>query len=690
MDTSEYLGLFLDESRESLQALNASLLDLERDPAGRGPLTEIFRVAHSLKGMSATMGFEAMARLTHRMEEELAAMRDGGAAVTPAVTDVLLACLDLLGEMVDRIEAGDPEEVDAAPVIARLDAVAGPPALAAAESVAAVAEAPPVAGVASAADEALSDFDRMVVAEAHDRGLDVLRVEVAFDEGCRLPGVRAFMIVQQLERFGDLVTSEPSAEVIESEGAERVAFWLAAAAPAAEVRAAVLGVSEIATCEVSALAREAPGAQAAPAPAGAKPATGAAPPAPGAPAAGGGAREGRGTRNASTVRVGTERIDALMNLMGEMVIQRTRLDDLSRRHGLPDLRAAVEDLGRVTGDLQALIMQVRMMPVESVFMRFPRMVRDLANTLGKRVDLRISGEDTELDRTVIDGLGDPLVHMLRNAVDHGLESPEERAAAGKDPVGVVSLSAAYAGNCVIIEVRDDGRGMDPAALRASVVRKGLMDEAAANALSDAEALELVFLPGFSTASVTTDVSGRGVGMDAVRSAITALSGEVTITSAPGEGSAFTIRLPLTLAIIQALLVTAGAVAPDAPAQVYAVPLESIEETVVVGRDDPKPVGGRPCLVLRDTIVPLVRMRDHLGGHAAGGAEEGERVEVVVVSVGGRRVGLVVDGMLGKQDVVIKHLPGYLGDVPGVAGATILGDGAVALIVDVPGLAALAP
>ena len=385
--------------------------------------------------------------------------------------------------------------------------------------------------------------------------------------------------------------------------------------------------------------------------------------------------------------VGTDRLDALMNLMGEMVIQRTRLAQLSDRHGLGDLSDAVEDLTRVTNDLQGLIMQVRMMPVDAVFMRFPRMVRDLANTLGKQVDLVIRGEETELDRTVIDGLGDPLVHMLRNAVDHGLEEPGDRIAAGKDPTGTISLSARHAGSNVVIEVRDDGQGMDPDALRASVVRKNLMDRAAADALSDEEALQLVFLPGFSTAQVTTDVSGRGVGMDAVRSAIAQLSGDVSIASTLGEGSTFTIRLPLTLAIIQALLVGSDG-GEGGPGQVWAVPLEAVEETVIVAPEDATPVGGQPCVVLRDGLVPLVWLGDHLHPPRATGVRETDGpITVVVVHAGSSRVGLVVDDLVGRQDIVIKHLPGFLGDVAAVAGATILGDGSVALILDVTALSA---
>ncbi len=685
MDTSEYLGLFLDESRESLQALNASLLDLERDPADAEPLTVIFRVAHSLKGMSATMGFAAMARLTHRMEEVLATMRDDGAPVTPAISDALFACLDTLQEMVDRVADDNQEEVDASAVMERLNEIAnattGEGAKAAAQTAATMA--PP------APSNALSDYERMVVSDAHERGMIVFRVSVAFEEGCQLAAARAFMVVQELEAFGDLIKSEPPAESIEAGEVEGgVSFWIAAEEDTDpdEVRARALGVSEVDTCEVEQLegSVEPAGTEPnGPAEAEDAPAAGSAPAARATPPP----AERAARAAATTVRVGTDRLDALMNLMGEMVIQRTRLAQLSGQYELGDLRGAVEDMTRVTNDLQTLIMQVRMMPVDAVFMRFPRMVRDLANTLGKQVELVISGEDTELDRTVIDGLGDPLVHMLRNAVDHGLETPEERVAAGKEATGTVSLSARHAGSSVVIEVRDDGHGMNPESLRASVVRKNLMTESQAAALSDEEALQLVFLPGFSTAQVTTDVSGRGVGMDAVRTAITDLSGDVSISSTIGEGSSFTIRLPLTLAIIQALLVEAGG-DEDGSGQVWAVPLETIEETVIVDPADARPVGGQPCVVLRESIVPLVWLSDylHLGSSSHSHEPEGP-IKVVVVHSGPSRIGLVVDDLVGKQDVVIKHLPDFLGDVSGVAGATILGDGSVALILDVAALSA---
>ena len=399
VDTTEYLGLFLDESAESLRAIGASLPELERRPGDPEPLAVIFRAAHSLKGMSAAMGLDAMARLTHRMEEVLAAMRDDGAPVTPGATGALLACLDTLHEMIDRVAAADPREVDASAVIARLDAVA-----------------------------------------------------------CE-----------------------------------------AGAVAAAEVAATM------------------------------------APPRPPAAPA----------RAPATVRVGADRLDALVGLVGEMAAQQRRLARLAGEHDLDDLRATVAEAGRVTDDLRVLVAQVRMTPVDAVFMRFPRMVRDLAGALGKRVELVVDGEDTELDRAIVDHLGDPLLHLLRNAVDHGLETPAERAAAGKDPVGRLGLSARRTGDHVVIEVRDDGRGMDPAALRASAVRRGLVTAGAAASLGDERALDLVFLPGVSTVAVTTDVSGRGVGMDAVRTAVAELDGEVAVTSVPGRGSTLTIRIPLT-------------------------------------------------------------------------------------------------------------------------------------------------
>lgn len=705
MDTSEYLGLFLDESRENLQTLNDSLLALERDAEDREALNTIFRVAHSLKGMSATMGFDRMAKLTHRMEEVLTILRDEGGAVTQETMDTLFACLDMLEGMVNDINEGVTEGGrDTSELISRLDRVAhaasGAPAAAEApaEPDPAPAAEPAAAPAASGAGE-LSSYETLVMAEARARGMEVYRLEVVLTEDCMLKAARAYMVLQQLEGHGEVVKTDPPTERIEQEEFERgFALYVVSDEPGDELAALAGKVSEVESVTAAALppfddADEAPAAEVAEtpdAPAEEAPvaedhpeehaedhAPEPARAAPAAPAARG-ADHAKKQKQPTTVRVGTDRLDSLMNLMGEMVIQRTRLTQLAQDHDLPELRSSAEEITRVTNDLQLLVMQVRMMPVEAVFMRFPRMVRDLANSLGKKLELIISGEDTELDRTVIDELGDPLVHMLRNAVDHGLETPEERIAAGKPETGRVWLSARHEGNSVVIVVEEDGRGINPDKLREAVVGKGLLTQDEVRMLSDQEAVDLIFMPGFSTAKETTDVSGRGVGMDAVRAKINGLNGSVEITSEVGSGSRFTIRLPLTLAIIQALLVRAAG-------QTYALPLEATEETVVIKRDETRPVGGRECMVLRDRVVPLVNLREHLGLYGEDEDIDLDELQVVVVRVAGTRVGVVVDRLLGQQDIVIKHLPDFLGEVAGVAGATILGDGQVALIVDISAL-----
>ncbi|MEW6583069.1 MAG: chemotaxis protein CheA, partial [Actinomycetota bacterium] len=554
--------------------------------------------------------------------------------------------------------------------------------------------APEPAAEASAADDApadgeLTQYERLVMSEARVRGMEVARLDVRLADGCMLKAARAFMVLQQLEGRAEVVKAEPPAERIEQEEFDLAfSLFVVTEEDPAELAAQVLKVSEVASCDVEVLPPFDDGPAAAGDTPHADPADSAAdtPDADhaddhadhAAPAAGKAGDAARRQKQPATVRVGTDRLDSLMNLMGEMVIQRTRLTQLSQDHEIGELRSCAEEITRVTNDLQLLVMQVRMMPVEAVFMRFPRMVRDLANTLGKKVDLVISGEDTELDRTVIDELGDPLVHMLRNAVDHGLETPQERLAAGKPETGTVRLSARHEGNSVVIVVEEDGRGIDPAALRQAVVAKGLLTEDDARGLTDQEAVELIFMPGFSTAKTTTDVSGRGVGMDAVRAKITGLNGSVEIRSEVGAGTRFTIRLPLTLAIIQALLVRAAG-------QTYALPLETTDETVVIRRDETRPVGGRECMVLRDRVVPLVNLREHLGLWGDDEEADPDELQVVVVRVSGTRIGVVVDRLLGQQDIVIKHLPDFLGEIAGVAGATILGDGQVALIVDISAL-----
>jgi len=641
IDRSEYIDIFLDESREALQSLNTSTLALERDPSDAGALAEVFRVAHTLKGMSATMGFQSMAQLTHRMEDVLTLVKDGAIGVSGETTDVLLQCLDALERMVDQI-AGGGEGEPADELLARLAALDG-------------------SGAVPDPSSAPTAYESMVIAEAAARGLHVLGIRIQIDPACQMKSVRAVMVMQVLEAAGEPVRVDPPVEQLEAEGFDgSFAVWLVCDGDGANLTDAICAISEVSSATVEEIAGDRPAQAQDSAPI----------------ASSAGERSTARAPRGATVRVGADRLDGLMNLMGELVIGRTHLAQIAQDHDLPDLRLAAEEITRVTNDLQALVMQVRMMPVETVFMRFPRMVRDLAHELGKEVELVIDGEDTELDRTVIDEIGDPLVHLLRNAVDHGLEATAERVAAGKDATGHISLAAGYEGSSVLITVSDDGAGIDPGRIRDVAVARGVLDRAAADALADEQALELIFRPGFSTADVTTDISGRGVGLDAVRSKIIALGGDVRIQSFLGQGTTFTIRLPLTLAIIQALMVGVGD-------DVFAVPLEATEETVLLEPGQVEPVGGIDTMVLRDRVVPLYEIPTLLGspGGRVRFAGRDSRA-AVIIQVDDRLCGLVVDRLIGQQDIVIKHLPEYMGDPAGVAGATILGDGQVALIVDV--------
>ncbi|MDH7497833.1 MAG: chemotaxis protein CheA, partial [Syntrophomonadaceae bacterium] len=390
----------------------------------------------------------------------------------------------------------------------------------------------------------------------------------------------------------------------------------------------------------------------------------------------------RTPRTRQTVRVDIEKLDSLLNLVGELVINKGRLEQIAAQQRLPELIETIEQVDRITTDLQNVVMKVRMVPVKQVFNRFPRMVRDLAHELGKEIDFVMEGEETELDRTVIDEIGDPLLHLLRNSIDHGMEAPQEREALGKPRSGLLRLSARHQGNNVFIEVSDDGRGIDPAAVRARGVEKGFLSEREAEQMSDEAVIALLFQPGFSTAAAVTDISGRGVGLDVVKSKIEALNGEIAVDSRPGRGTAFRIRLPLTLAIIQALLVEVGG-------ETYAIPLGSVDETTMVSAADLKTVQNQEVMLLRGAVLPLARLHSLLevpGAAAALGNGNGQAAAdeayVVVVRKGERQLGLVCDNLLGQQEIVIKSLGRLLAGTSGIAGATILGDGQVALILDV--------
>jgi two-component system, chemotaxis family, sensor kinase CheA len=644
MDVSEYLPMFLAEGREHLQALNLSLVRIEQDPRDAETINDIFRVAHTLKGMSATMGFDRMASLTHEMESVMEGMRSRSDGLGRDALDALFGCLDVLERMVDEIEVNGAESSDARDLVARLKQLH---------------DAEPAAQAGD--DTPGEDIVRSVEAS----GLWVARTVIRLRDDSDMPGVRAFLAVRAAEEAGELIYCSPDVDVIERGELDGnvVTIWIATAAEAAAISELVLQQEGIGACEVERVGVDGADGVAEPVPAPAAAASD------DAEAAGPAAAGGR--QRSQTVRVEADRLDLLMHLMGEMVVQRTRLESLASGLGHPELQSAVNDLSRVGQALQQMVMQVRMVPVESVFMRFPRMVRDIAAKLSKQVDLRIKGEDTELDRTVVEALGDPLVHLVRNAMDHGLEGPEERVAAGKPPTGTLEIAAEHAGGEVVIRVTEDGRGVDPAKVARIAVERGLIASDQADGLDMAGAIELLFAPGFSTASVATDISGRGVGMDAVRTMVRNLGGDCFVTSVLGAGSTATIRLPLSLAILPALLVEADA----AP---YALPLERVEQTIRLSDYALRSVAGAHAIVLRDRVLPLHDLGELLGGTPIDPAT----AAAVVVRSGASRIGLMVERLVGQQELVTRPLPAVTdGRRALVSGGAVLGDGEIALIVD---------
>ena len=647
MDTAQYLPMFMAEAREHLQELNLAVVRVEETPDDRETVDEIFRIAHSLKGMSATMGFEGMASLTHHMEDvfELLKQRRGG--LDRAAIDVLLECLDALEAAVDSIEADGTEHLDPAALNDRLQALVRAP-----EEEAAAAEesgAPDAAALAAAAAAT---------------GTRVVHLTVTLSDDTLMPSVRAYMVLAALGEHGELVAAAPHHDDVESFDGRVVEAWLVSEHEDEAVLTTVRAVPDVAGAVAAEFDASAAAPVAAPEPvvapepvAAAEPVVGTEPVAVAEPAP------------AATVRVDAERLDALMHSMGELVVHRTLVESLAAHADVPGLSQAMQELTRSSQALQAMVMQVRMIPVDAVFMRFPRLVRDLSSKLGKDVELKLVGKDTELDRTVVESLGDPLVHLIRNSLDHGLEPPEDRAAAGKPKAGTLEISARHAGGNVVIEVRDDGRGIDPVKVGKRAVERGLITAEAAEALDGKGAAELLFLPGFSTAEVTSDISGRGVGMDAVRTMIRELGGEVTLTSELGRGTTAQIRLPLTLAIMAALLVEAGG-------QPFAIPLDRVERTLRLADQTVRSVAGQRMLVLRDGVLPLLD-----GAHALGGARATDAEHAVIVRGQDRRLALAVTRLVGQRELVTRPLPSDVADRAAVSGGAVLSDGRIALIVD---------
>lgn len=651
MDVSSYTDIFLAESREHLENLNQLLLELEANPGNTSALDGLFRSAHTLKGMAATMEFNQITRLIHEMENVLSGWREQRLAIKTEVLDTLFQCLDSLAQMVSRVELGQGDEIAIEEVVARLAEVSSGRPL----------EAPVVREDRPALTT--DEYDNSMISQARAQGYQVYLLEVEVDRGCLMKAVRAYMVFKSLEEVGDIIKSTPSAQELEEGNFDqRFELLLVTRATPETLAQQLAQISEVrlVRCELFAAAGE----------------EGAAAANSSRPAEEAGeetAAVRAGVKMRQTVRVDIERLDNLMNLVGELVINKTRLEQIGATHNLVELNETVEQFSRISTDLQTVVMKVRMVPVEQVFNRFPRMVRDLSRELGKEVNFLIEGKETELDRTVIDEIGDPLVHLLRNAIDHGIELPQVRQQLGKSREGTVRLTARHEGNSVIIEVADDGAGISLEKVKARARHLGWLGREE-DRIDESEILDFIFRPGFSTAEVVTDLSGRGVGLDAVRAKIESLNGTITVENQPGSGTCFRIRLPLTLAIIQALLVRVGD-------EIYAIPLSAVDETTIVYRENIRLVQSQEVVLLRGQVLPLLRLGELLKTSRPD-PEKSRELFVVVVRRANRRVGLVVDSLIGQQEIVIKSLGKMMSGINGLAGATILGDGQVSLILDI--------
>ena len=694
-ETNQYMDMFLDESHEHLQSLNDGLLGLEDNAEDLSILNEIFRNAHTLKGMSATMGYNKIAELTHEMEDVLDMLRKEQLTVTGDIIDTLFKCIDSLEQMINNVANGDPEDlIDVSDLVAKLTAIMkGESAPApSTPSTAPSAAAPAADDDSFDYDVDLSDTEKKIIAEAGKSGMHGIRLKVTLTESCLLKSARSYMVMNALDELGEVIRTIPPAEELEQENFERsFEVILITAAEEEQIRDAALNISEIESAETHIIGKTestqspqaAPSAQKsastaaatapAPAPKSATPASSAPankPPAQSSQPATGGTQ--KKSHAGQSVRVDIEKLDTLMNLMGELVINKVRLEQIGQTHRLSELTETLEQMDRVTTDLQNIVMKVRMVPVSQVFNRFPRMVRDVTKELNKEINLTIEGEDTELDRTVIDEIGDPIMHLLRNSLDHGIEMPDEREAKGKPRIGEVGLIARHEGNNVVIMVTDDGKGIDADVIRRKAVEKGLFTQDEVDSMDDADAVRIIFLPGFSTAEKISDISGRGVGMDVVKSKIESLSGHVDVETRVNEGSVFKIKLPLTLAIIQAMLV-------QVQNEMYAIPLASIDSTLSIQPTDISTVQNNEVIVLRGEIIPIIRMEETL---MVPHVRDTSELFVVVVHAGDSKAGIVVDKLIGQQEIVIKTLGNLFLGLKMFSGATVLGDGKVALILDV--------
>lgn len=673
MDMSQYLDIFMEESKEHLQSMNDILMQLENSPKNINLLNEIFRIAHTLKGMSGTMGFSNIASLTHEMENILDDIRNQNIAITPKVIDVLFECFDELESYVDQIEKHSNEgELTSQGLVKKLQALKHHEDVDGAKQPLKNFE---VSDDAQPIDITINHYTNDIIKKAIERDFNVFSIKITLDKKCMLKSARAYIVINTLEKLAEIIQSTPSIEDIEDEKFD-LSFELIIVSKCDEayINKELYGISEIESVEIVDLkntrysvefseeddknSKEFAEKQ---------------------EALDNSSYENkneeannRKSKTGKTVRVDIDRLDNLMNLVSELIIIKTRLEDIDDLEKRQRMNEATEHLERITTSLHDAVMKVRMVPIERVFNRFPRMVRDLSKELNKEISLIMTGADTEVDRTVIDEIGDPLIHLIRNSIDHGIEDTGARLRVNKDKQGTVKLSAYPDGNSVVIEVEDDGKGIDIDKVKAKAIDKNIISLQQCQLMEDNEIIQLLFTPGFSTADKISDISGRGVGLDVVKTKIEALGGTVEVNSFINKGSKFVIRLPLTLAIIQALLVVTGD-------EKYAIPLNNIKEISTIAANSIRKVQGNEVVLFRNTTLPILRLSKLL--NVPNYAEDKLEYTIVVVKKGDRTAGIVVDELIGQQEIVIKSLGKFLSNIKGIAGATILGNGSVALILD---------
>ena len=703
MDVSQYLEIFIDETSEHLQNLSDCIMELEKDPENMDTINEIFRAAHSLKGMAGTMGFKRMQRLTHDMENVFQEVRSEKVKVTSSMIDLLFKCLDAIEGYLDNVKASSDEGTEDNELIIKElnDFIAAEDGAAAAPAQAEPKKEEAPAQTAGGDDKkyfefGLSESEKDKIKQAEEGGAHIYGMTIYIQKECLLKAARAFLVFKAVEEFGEILVYNPSSQDIEDEKFDcDFSIFIASDEPYEKIAEAAKSVSEIdkvvgeevkyetlaakqEKAEADAAAAEkSQDAPAEAAPAQEQPQAQAAKPAAKTQSSGNKKQTVAKPVTNRTVRVDIEKLDALMNQVSELIIAKNSLVSISSTDSgdfqNQSFHEQIEYLERITTNLHESVMKVRMVPIESVVAKFPRMIRDLSRKLDKKMELYMTGEDTELDRTVVDQIGDPLQHLLRNSADHGLEDNATRIAKGKPEVGSIFLNAFQEGNNVIIQVGDDGNGIDVEAVRNKAIERGVITEEQAETMSQKEIINLLFLPIFSMAKKITDISGRGVGLDVVKSNIEALGGDVEVKTELGVGTTFTVRLPLTLAIIQALMV-------EIRDEKYAIALGSISNIEDIPVKDIKYVEAQEVIHLRGKVIPLIRMDQVLDIEPK--EEEPESLTVVIVQKGENLAGLVVDNLIGQQEIVIKSLGKYINNNKIISGATILGDGEVALILDV--------